>query len=82
MAASGLRSSDFSQYGLMLDSGSDRITVDLRLERPSFVYGHRLKDCSIDAFAYFNAVGTSSACRCNVSRHAQIGESSAHSNIR
>lgn len=76
MTATGLTAHDLMQHGLMIDSGPSRIGIELRFERPAFVYGHRLKGCSIGAFTYFNAAGTSSAYRCNIGRYAQIGESS------
>lgn len=76
MTVTRLSAQDLSRYGLMLDSGHNRIALELRFERPSFVYSHRLKGCSIGAFAYFNAAGTTSAYRCNIGRYAQIGESS------
>ncbi len=76
MTANVLTAHDLMQHGLMLDPGPSRIGIELRFERPAFIYGHRLKACSIGAFAYFNAAGTSSAYRCNIGRYAQIGESS------
>ncbi len=76
MTVSSLSSHDLLSYGLMLDPGRSRIALNLRFERPTYLYGHRLKGCSIGAFAYFNAAGTTSAYRCNIGRYAQIGESS------
>ncbi|MGQ0700761.1 MAG: CatB-related O-acetyltransferase [Panacagrimonas sp.] len=46
----------------------------LEYEGPVYVFGHRLKDCSIGAFVFFNAAGTISAYRCRLGRFAQVGE--------
>ncbi len=71
----GLSAKDLLQYGLLLDQDVSRVN-QLKFERPSFIGGHKLKDCTIGAFAYFNAAGMTSAYRCHIGRYAQIGESS------
>lgn len=52
--------------------------VDGRLdfERPAYPFGHRLKNCSLGAFCFFNAAGRTSAYRVSFGRYSQIGESS------
>jgi len=69
--------------GLMLGAppGALRDTTNgidgtLDFERPAYPFGHRLKNCSIGAFCYFNAAGHTSAYRVRFGRYAQIGESS------
>ncbi|HEX4871907.1 MAG TPA: CatB-related O-acetyltransferase [Nevskiaceae bacterium] len=47
----------------------------LRFEDPVCVHAHRLKDCEIGAFGYFNAAGASSAYRLRAGRYLQCGES-------
>lgn len=51
------------------------IVGELRYERPAYPFGHRLKHCTIGAFAYCNAAGATSAYRAHIGRYAQIGES-------
>ncbi|MES2883589.1 MAG: CatB-related O-acetyltransferase [Pseudomonadota bacterium] len=48
----------------------------LDFERPAYPFGHRLKNCSMGAFCFFNAAGQTSAYRVRFGRYAQIGESS------
>ena len=48
----------------------------LDFERPAYPFGHRLKNCSMGAFAFFNAAGRTSAYRTQFGRYSQIGESS------
>ena len=48
----------------------------LRFERPGWVFGHRLKDCTIGAFTFFNSAGKTSVYRTQLGRYSQIGESS------
>ena len=48
----------------------------LDFERPAYPFGHRLKNCSMGAFCFFNAAGRTSAYRVRFGRYAQIGESS------
>lgn len=70
----GLTAAMLAEYGLSIEA---RNTIDeLRFERPAFVGGHRLKQCTIGAFAYLNAAGATSVYRCRIGRYAQIGESS------
>lgn len=45
-------------------------------ERPAYIGTHRLKDCSVGAFAYLNAGGSTSMYRTHIGRYSQIGESS------
>ena len=59
--------------GLM---GGANIAGSLRFERPAWLYGHRLKDCTVGAFTYFNAAGSTSLYRVTLGRYSQIGESS------
>jgi acetyltransferase-like isoleucine patch superfamily enzyme len=63
---------DLETLGLL---GGHGIVGSLRYERPAFLYGHRLKDCSVGAFTYFNSGGVSSAYRTHIGRYAQIAES-------
>lgn len=65
---------DFLHHGLVSDG---RLIVgSLTYERPTYVHGHRLKDCTAGAFTFFNAAGMTSAFRVHFGRYAQIGESS------
>ena len=66
---------DLHDYGLML-SAPLGIQGSLRFERPAWIYGHRLKDCKVGAFTYFNAAGNTSLYRVTLGRYSQIGESS------
>lgn len=61
--------------GLMCGEGRG-IDGTLIYERPAYIYGHRLKNCTVGAFAYFNAAGSTSAYRVRFGRYSQIGESS------
>jgi len=60
------------EHGLLGGSG---VIGTLEYERPAFVYGHRLKDCTIGAFTYLNAAGMTSAYRCRIGRYVQVAES-------
>lgn len=48
----------------------------LDFERPAYPFGHRLKNCALGAFCFFNAAGRTSAYRVQFGRYSQIGESS------
>ena len=56
--------------------GGTGIDGSLVFERPAYIYGHRLKNCTAGAFTYFNAAGQTSAYRCHFGRYSQIGEGS------
>ncbi|WP_051362033.1 CatB-related O-acetyltransferase [Solimonas soli] len=56
--------------------GGTGIAGSLQYERPAYIYGHRLKDCTAGAFTYFNAAGQTSAYRVHFGRYSQIGEGS------
>lgn len=63
-----------TQRGLVTDG---RLVVgSLVYERPVWIHGHRLKNCTAGAFTFFNAAGTTSAFRVHFGRYTQIGESS------
>ncbi len=63
-----------TEHGLVTDG---RLLVgSLTYERPAWIHGHRLKDCTAGAFTFFNAAGMTSAFRVHFGRYAQIGESS------
>lgn len=66
---------ELRQYGVIL-SERHGLIGSLHFERPAYVHSHRVKDCSIGAFAYLNAAGVTSAYRVTIGRYAQIGESS------
>ena len=53
-----------------------QIRGELRYESPAWVFGHRLKNCTVGAFTFFNAAGSTSAYRVQFGRYSQIGESS------
>ena len=55
--------------------GGQQLAGSLRYERPAYVFGHRLKDCQVGAFTYFNAAGVTSAYRTRFGRYVQVGES-------
>lgn len=62
------------EQGLITDA---RLLVgSLTYERPTWIHGHRLKDCTAGAFTFFNAAGMVSAFRVHFGRYSQIGESS------
>lgn len=63
------------ERGLMAAAGQG-VIGSLRYERPAYCFNHRLKDCTMGAFAYFNAAGATSAYRTHFGRYSQIGESS------
>ncbi|MES2684104.1 MAG: CatB-related O-acetyltransferase [Pseudomonadota bacterium] len=47
----------------------------LLFERPAYPFAHRLKNCTLGAFSYFNAAGRSSAYATRFGRYVQVGES-------
>jgi acetyltransferase-like isoleucine patch superfamily enzyme len=66
---------DLSARGLLAGDGR-MIHGELNYERPAYIYRHRLKNCTVGAFTYFNAAGSTSAYRVTFGRYSQIGESS------
>ncbi|MGQ0502941.1 MAG: CatB-related O-acetyltransferase [Panacagrimonas sp.] len=62
-------------YGLAA-SELQAVYGELRFERPAYPFGHRLKNCTLGAFTFFNAAGQTSAYRVHFGRYSQIGESS------
>ena len=74
----GLRSvnaQSLHDHGLIVRDPS-ALAGTLRFERPGWVFAHRLKNCSIGAFTFFNAAGKTSVYRTRLGRYSQIGESS------
>lgn len=65
----------FLDVGLVAREGQG-IDGSLVYERPAYPQGHRLKNCTLGAFAFFNAAGLTSAYRVHFGRYSQIGESS------
>nr|MBV6630374.1 CatB-related O-acetyltransferase [Oceanococcus sp. HetDA_MAG_MS8] len=74
-ATAALDAGDLARYGLALTPGS-LLKAETVFERPAWLFGHRVKSCSIGAFTFFNAAGTTSVYRTRLGRYAQIGESS------
>ncbi|MEW6167474.1 MAG: CatB-related O-acetyltransferase [Pseudomonadota bacterium] len=73
-AATAATTAVLAERGLITDG---RLVVgSLVYERPAYIHGHRLKDCTAGAFTFFNAAGMTSAFRVHFGRYAQIGESS------
>ena len=77
---SNASSDDFAErallaQGLLAEDGRG-ISGSLSFERPAWPQGHKLKDCSLGAFTFFNAAGLTSAYRVRFGRYSQIGESS------
>lgn len=70
-----LAPADLLDHGLVLGDGPG-IQGTLRFERPAYPFGHRLKNCTLGAFTFFNAAGLTSAYRVHFGRYSQIGESS------
>ncbi len=70
-----LAAADLFAYGLQADENC-LLGSQTRFENPSCIYAHRLKDCTMGAFMYFNAAGATSAYRTQFGRYSQIGESS------
>lgn len=60
----------------LLVSEPIQVRGELCYERPAWISGHRLKNCVVGAFTFFNAAGSTSAYRVRFGRYAQIGESS------
>lgn len=60
----------------LLVSEPVQIRSELCFERPAWIFGHRLKNCTVGAFTFFNAAGSTSAYRVSFGRYSQIGESS------
>lgn len=73
--AQALREADLEAHGLLLRTPHG-VDGGLSYERPAYPFGHRLKHCTLGAFAFFNPNGTTSAYRVEFGRYAQIGESS------
>ncbi|NKF21408.1 CatB-related O-acetyltransferase [Solimonas marina] len=66
---------DFLPYGLLVNQTS-KLRGTVQYERPAYLQGHRLKDCQVGAFAFFNAAGDTSVYRTRLGRYSQIGEGS------
>lgn len=62
-------------YGLHVDARQPQVLGRLAFESPVWVRSHRLKNCRMGAFSYFNAAGASSAYMTDLGRYAQVGES-------
>ena len=60
----------------LLVSAPIQVRSELAFERPAWIFGHRLKNCTVGAFTFFNAAGSTSAYRVSFGRYSQIGESS------
>ncbi len=70
-----LPNTDLLEHGLLM-SRPGKLQGSLRYERPAYIYGHRLKDCTIGAFTFFNSAGETSVYRGRLGRYSQIGEGS------
>ena len=70
----GLAASDLLALGVCIDEGNNTV-LDFRFERPTMIHGHRLKNCSMGAYGFYNAAGLASAYRTHFGRYSQIGES-------
>ena len=70
-----IKGDSLRQCGLVADDGSG-INGRLAFERPAWPQAHRLKDCTLGAFTFFNAAGVTCAYRVHFGRYSQIGESS------
>lgn len=66
---------DLKEHGLIVSEQAQLQGGTLRYERPAYVYGHRLKNCMVGAFTYFNSSGASSAYRAQFGRYVQVAES-------
>ena len=64
-----------ADHGLILAETS-AVTGSLVFERPAWLFGHRLKNCTVGAFSFWNASGHTAAYRTHFGRYTQIGESS------
>lgn len=83
MGADPITPENLEANGLMLGAPpgalretSHGIDGTLDFERPAYPFGHRLKNCTLGAFTFFNASGRTSAYRVRFGRYSQIGESS------
>lgn len=70
----GLSASDLMALGVCIDEGNNKVH-DFRFERPAMIHGHRLKNCSMGAYGFYNAAGLASAYRTRFGRYSQVGES-------
>lgn len=75
MPAEACTAADLERHGLVLGEGPGPQGT-LQFEAPAYPFGHRLKNCTVGAFAFFNAAGQTSAYRVHFGRYTQIGESS------
>ncbi len=64
-----------ADHGLILTDTAG-VTGSLVFERPAWLFGHRLKNCTVGAFSFWNASGLTAAYRTHFGRYSQIGESS------
>lgn len=68
-------SPELDAQGLVLGAGPG-VQGWLDFEAPAYPFGHRLKNCTLGAFTFFNAAGQTSAYRVQFGRYSQIGEGS------
>lgn len=68
-------SPELDEQGLVLAPGPG-VQGWLDFEAPVYPFGHRLKNCTMGAFTFFNAAGQTSAYRVRFGRYSQIGEGS------
>lgn len=66
---------DLFDHGLLAAEHAG-IAGTLVYERPAWTFAHKLKDCTVGAFTFFNAGGLTSLYRVHLGRYTQIGESS------
>lgn len=64
-----------AEFGLRLNPDS-LLKGSVRFERPAWLFSHRIKGCTIGAFTFMNAAGSTSMYRSVLGRYSQIGESS------
>lgn len=74
-AGGAMRAVDLQQFGLEV---REPVQVHGRFEYegPAWIFSHRVKNCSLGAFTFFNAAGQTSAYCCRFGRYCQVGESS------
>lgn len=66
---------ELDAQGLVLGPGPG-VQGWMDFEAPVYPFGHRLKNCTLGAFTFFNAAGQTSAYRVRFGRYSQIGEGS------
>ena len=70
----GLTAEQLLAHGVRIEDGNANVW-DFRYERPTMIHGHRLKNCSMGAYGFYNAAGLASAYRTHFGRYSQVGES-------